>query len=116
MNKRVKPSRDCVKVRYLQGKGKQKAPWINEEKQTTLRSGFSASEVRQYLKTDSWSEQLYDGLCGCYELTFPNTRLSNDIMGHKYDHRLQRGQTPGISMILTLKHINSPSVGRSVCL
>lgn len=29
-------------------------------------------------------------MCGCCALTFPNTRLSDDIMEHKYDQRLQR--------------------------
>lgn len=58
---------DCVNVRYQQGEGEQKALRTDETIEITMRTGFRASKVRQYFKTergerDSWSEQLYDGL------------------------------------------------------
>lgn len=62
-------------------------------------------EERQLEWTAVWRS-----VCGCCALTFPNTRLSDDIMEHKYDQRLQRGNTRSISTILTLKFINSPPV------
>lgn len=62
-------------------------------------------EERQLEWTAVWRS-----VCGCCALTFPNTRLSDDIMEHKYDQRLQRGNTPSISTISTLKFINSPPV------
>lgn len=42
-------------------------------------------EERQLEWTAVWRS-----VCGCCALTFPNTRLSDDIMEHKYDQRLQR--------------------------
>lgn len=53
---------------------------------------------------------VWRSVCGCCALTFPNTRLSDDIMEHKYDQRLQRGNTVSISTIPTLKFRNSPHV------
>lgn len=49
-----------------------------------------------------------------YALTLPNTRLSNDIMSHKYDRRQQRGHTAGMSPCSTLKEKNSTSLSLSV--
>lgn len=104
MNKRVKPVKHCVKVRYLQGKGKQKALWTDEKIEITLRIGLSASKVRQYFKTDRGEAVIGVEANSCIMvcvwvcvLTLPNSRLSDDIMRHKYDHKLQRGHTPGIS-------------------
>lgn len=61
-----------------------------------MRTGFTASKVRQYFKTERGETvgAVWWSVCGCYVLTLPNTRLHDDIIGYKYDHSLQRGHTP----------------------
>lgn len=50
VRKRVKPMKECESQIYREGE--QKAQRTDEKLQTTMRTGFSASEDRQYFKTE----------------------------------------------------------------